>query len=69
MQHDIAAAIQAVQAGAAPWQTVIDVQQTYYPRCVAHGVPTPMILDDTPVCAQCIADPAIQQRLRTLLPK
>jgi hypothetical protein len=56
MQHDITAAFTAVQAGAAPWQTVIDAQQIYYPRCAAHDVPTPMILDNEPICIRCIAE-------------
>lgn len=70
MQHDIAAAISAVQAGQASWEAVITAQQAVYPRCATHDIPTPMILDDQPICMQCIAErgDAIKQRLRSLLP-
>lgn len=70
MQHDIAAAEAAVKAGDAPWQAVIDAQQTCYPRCAPHGTPTPMILDDAPICVQCITDQgdSIRGRLKSLLP-
>lgn len=66
MQHDITAAMQAVQAGHAPWQTVIEAQNATYPRCAAHDAPTPMILDDEPICIQCIAElgDAIRARLQ-----
>lgn len=70
MQHDIAAAMQAVTAGDAPWQAIIDAQQTCYPRCAPHGTPTPMILDDEPVCMQCITEggDTIRRRIAALLP-
>jgi hypothetical protein len=68
MTHGIiAAALAAVQTGTEPWQTVIDAQQIYYPRCAAHDTPTPMVLDDEPICIQCIAErgDAIRAQLQT----
>lgn len=63
--------IQAVQAGLVPWEAVIEVQKAGYPRCGPHGVSTPMILDDEPICGLCIAEGGemIRDRLRTLLPR
>lgn len=38
------------------WADVVAIQQQFMPRCVAHGIHTPITHNGNPICPQCIGD-------------